>query len=116
MKEADDRRFHQLVFSRPLRRSALRHMLAAYWCQEFGGGCAAIRLKALEGQEAFVRQYGRRGPNALTGPSRCDPPAGAQANSSCFEVAFAPGAYNRSAISIAQARPSTTTRQATPFA
>ena len=64
----------------------LSDMLAAYWCQEFGGELRGdTLLKALEGQEAFVRQYGRRGPTPLTGPSRCDPPAERRANSSCLK-------------------------------
>jgi hypothetical protein len=57
----------------------LSDMLAAYWCQEFGGELRGdTLLKALEGQEAFVRQYGRRGPNALDRPIKTRPSGGAQ--------------------------------------
>ena len=57
----------------------LSDMLAAYWCQEFGGELRGdTLLKALEGQEAFVRQYGRRGPGALDRPIKMRPSGGAR--------------------------------------
>ena len=62
-----------------------------------------------------MRQYGRRGPNALDRPIKMRPSGGRRANSSCLK-SRSRRAYNRSAMGIAQARLVNYYAEATPFA
>ena len=86
--------FPPTAFPRPLRRSALLDMLAAYWCQEFGSELRGDTAPEGPGRARGVRASIRAARLApLTGPSRCDPPAERGANQLMLEeVAFAPGA------------------------
>jgi hypothetical protein len=53
----------------------LGDMLAVYIAQEFGGELRGDTIaKALEGQAAFMRQYGRRGRNTMDAPIRTPVP------------------------------------------